>query len=409
MRVTDRGIERNSLDEYRDQIIANMRARLGTDLADGADTVQGQIATVFALAMAQNDEAGVAVANGMSLFTARGAQLDALGSLVDLRRLRSRNVTVLLRLRGTDGTVVPSGSLVSVGGKEFVTQREVEIPGSTLAVARDADTRPPVANATWQIVSTVAGWNNVVNEAAGEPARARETDVQFRIRYLQRLQMRNLGTAQAIQAEVIGVPGVADCQILVRDEPGDGTEDRGFTLPGHSITCIVRAESTGYRPSEEVARAIFGTKPAGIRTYGGGSGNETTRTISYGREGAGSVIIRFAWVQEVPVKISFTLVEGSAFPAGGEQLIKSRIMDWLVGNWSEVDEASPLEIGQAISTSRILAPILSVLGHTVVNNMVTIRFKGSPAPTNRGTVTAPNRNVLLVVEDAADIAITRRS
>lgn len=405
MQVTDTGITNRSLDEYRDQIIADLRARLGTDLADGADTVQGQIATVFALAMAQNDQAGVAVANGMSLFTARGAQLDALGSLVDLRREAARNATVLLRLIGTPGTVVPSGSLVSTGGKEFATQREVEISGSTLAVARDADTTHPAANATWQLVSTVAGWDSVTNVAAGEKARARETDVQFRIRYLQRLQLRNLGTAEAIRAGVIGVDGVKDCRVLVRDESGAGNAERGFTLPGNSITCIVHAEDTGYQPSMDVARAIFNTKPAGIRTYGGGSSNETSDTIHYGREGNGSVVIRFAWVQEVPVRITFALVkgEGNVFPADGEQLIRERIMDWLIGDWSEVDEATPLEVGEAISTSRILAPILSVPGHTVTDNEVTIRFKGNP--TGRGTVEAPNKNVLLVVEDSADIEI----
>ena len=376
-RVTTTGIEAESLSDFTAKFRAAFRNALGQDLDVSVESPQGQLISQLALIFAQQDEAVVAVANGMSIQRALGLQLDDLGSLLGVTRLRAARSTVAVTLTGTAAAVVPQGSRArTAAGDVFRLTAAATIgPAGTVAAAMESVELGPIpaaAGALDTIVDLVAGWATVTNAAAARPGRLVESDVAYRVRYQRVLDQNAQSSADAILAAVLATEGVTDGAIHENVTALEETR-QGVPIGARSFLVIVDGGTDA-----AVAAAIAATKPAGIAMSG-------DRTVQVPRSsGAGTTPIKFRRVTNVPLAVTVDITIGAGFPGDGEARIKQRLAEWAAGTWrSGVGDfdTSGLGIGEALNEPRLYSPIQSVPGHTVLSLAVTRKDGGGAAGT----------------------------
>ncbi len=98
--VSENGVQVRSLADYRALLEERLRAALGSDLALDPETPLAQIIGVQALALTELDEQLASLANGMSVNTATGTQLEDLANLFEITRREATYSRVEARLSG---------------------------------------------------------------------------------------------------------------------------------------------------------------------------------------------------------------------------------------------------------------------------------------------------------------------
>ena len=121
--VLPTGFLQKTLEEILEDIEEAERSTISNSINTLATSVVGQFNGIVGEPIAQVWEVAAAIHAAQALDSASGAQLDNIGSIVDAVRLPATKSTVSLLLNVDDGTIVPSGSTVSVGdnGARFVT------------------------------------------------------------------------------------------------------------------------------------------------------------------------------------------------------------------------------------------------------------------------------------------------
>ena len=110
-----------------------------------------------------------------------------------------------------------------------------------------------------EIETTVDGLDSIYNRYDLTTGRNEETDTELRQRYLESLAVTGVGTLDAIVAAVKRVQGVSDASGVENDTEETSSEG----LPPKSFKIVVVGGQ-----NDNVAQAIWDTKPAGIRAYG---------------------------------------------------------------------------------------------------------------------------------------------
>lgn len=392
--VTATGVAARSLASYVQQLQTAFRDALGEDLDVAAESPQGQLIASFALILAEQDEALVGVSNGLSLSRALGTQLDDLGSMLGIDRLLATYSTVTATLTGTAATIVPAGSRARTSaGVVFALVNDATIGagGSVMATMRATETGPveAAAGALTEIVDLVAGWAGVTNAAAASVGRNAETDTAYRGRYHRHVARNARSSADAILAAVLDVDGVTGA-ILRENSTSAAVNVQGVSIDARSFLVVVEGGSDA-----DVAAAIARSKPVGVIMSG-------TETVSVPHSsGSHSVDVKFSRVTRVPLAITIDTTIGPRFPGGGIGQIIERVVDWAAGEWSSGTgdfDTSGLGIGEQIDTNRLLAPILSVPGHTLatvtaMRNTNPLSAVGTVGLTERLTIAAADVTV----------------
>ena len=184
------------------------RAVFGDDIDDAPHAPQNQIAGINALVWSELGEELVKVGLwGASIKHARGAFLDSLGSLLDLRRRQESFTRVTATITGTSGAVVAAGRFARTpAGDLFQTAQEVVIQeGGTQVefVAVEAGPVPCAAGALSEIVSVQTGWDAVVNADAGVEGQDRESDALFRQVLLNHTAHSSVGALPSLRAAIL--------------------------------------------------------------------------------------------------------------------------------------------------------------------------------------------------------------
>ena len=248
MRIDSTGLTPTSLTEYIEQLNTAFRDALGANLSVSPQSPQGQLVGVDALARARTDEVAVAVASGMNLYTATGAQLDSLCSVLQIPRAPATRSTVTVTLTGNPGTVIPASShaRTSEGAVfELSSETTISASGSTDAPMAAIESGPVVAVAGTlnSIVEPVTGWTGVTNAEDAVLGSVIETDSDYRARYLRSLAVAGRGSLETIEANILATEGVTD--VLVRDNPTASTA----TISGSigSCWCVGMRSKRRYR------------------------------------------------------------------------------------------------------------------------------------------------------------------
>jgi uncharacterized phage protein gp47/JayE len=200
------------------------------------------------------------------------------------------------------GASLLSNGVVDVDSRATVT-------GAVVAAAGDITT----------IITSVSGWDSVVNLADATPGRDLAQDAE--LRNLRELELAGAGVSplDAILAELLTISGIESCTVFQNNT--DTTNSDG--MPPHSVEALVRTTwSPGADEDQQIYDALLANVAAGIVTTGTTSG---TATDSQGT----SYTIKFSRPTEIAIYIIINVtVDASAFPVDGADEIKTAIVEW---------------------------------------------------------------------------------
>lgn len=182
---------------------------------------------------------------------------------------------------------------------------DVDVHDAVTVTGRELQNGPTEAlSGTVNTITTGVG--GIVGVATTEDAtlgRDRETDTEFRIRHLERLNSNGCGTREAIEDGIAeNVDGVEF--VKVRNNRTDLTDGNG--LPPHSVEAIVDGGADA-----DVAAEIFRCLSAGIQPHG------NTTTVIVDREGVSQSIDYSRPVLRY-LHHRITITKGEGFPTSGD-------------------------------------------------------------------------------------------
>jgi hypothetical protein len=188
----------------------------------------------------------------------------------------------------------------------------------------------------------VKGFNSV----DAIPGRNLETDVEFRLRRSQTLQLSGSATLNAVYSKIRNVIGVRTLQLIENDT--DTTDINGLTP--HSIEAVIQYDDPDIE--QDIAEAIF-SKAAGIATNGD---QNATVIDNQGNEQE----IKWSKVEEVPIFMLMYIYKDPLY-VGTENDLKDAIKLALK------TEGDNLGVGQDVIALRFRATPLKVYGVIDVN------------------------------------------
>lgn len=141
-----------------------------------------------------------------------------------------------------------------------IVQTVQGVPQATVdATCLNTGPIPSFAFSLTEIVTPVSGLTRVINIINGVLGRNIETDTELRIRRNESLQVAGSATVDAIRSDLLNVAGVNEA--LVFENTTFVIDANGF--PGKSFAAFVDGGE-----DEDIAKAIWGSKPAGIEMFG---------------------------------------------------------------------------------------------------------------------------------------------
>ena len=288
------------------------------------------------------------VYNSRFVDTAVGSSLYNLGRAIGLRLLGAQKAVGYLTFYGDNGATVQEGYLAeTVAGIQYITLRmglitngSVKLPASAVVPGPDGNT----AKETVRIITNPqSGITEVINESAFEGGRNTETDAEFRERYYLSVDFAGGVNIDTIIAEVYeNVESV----IAVTGEENDTDETNAHGLPPHSVEIVAYGGL-----DEDVAKAIYRRKAAGIQTYG----NTTVSVVM-----ASGRLYDVSFSRPAPVNVWVKITElttNSNFPLDGIEQIKRNIVSYI-----GADTRGGLNIGQSVICVALPTEVLKVSG-----------------------------------------------
>jgi uncharacterized phage protein gp47/JayE len=383
--ITTTGFVRKTLDEIKQALADAQHAasELGPTLDTDDEAALGQLNATFASALAECWELLEECYHGFDPDSATDALLVALCSLTGTLYHAATRGTVTLTLHLDAGTTVPAGSLVAVTDRpDIQVATDTGVTAATdgtyyvTAAFVDAGLINAFAGTLEVIVTPVGGWNSVTNAADAIPGTAADTNVTLRQRRENELARRGGSTLAAIRADVLQVDGVAACTVL--ENTGDGPDANG--LPAHSFEALIDDGDTPAAADNDVAQAIWDSKPAGILAYGADDGvaideNDDNHTVAFSR-----VTIK-------PVYIDVGVTTNDDYPVDGDAQVKAAI----------VVAGQILSIGDDVIALKLRAACFTVSGVVDVPTFE-LGFSASPSGT---------ANLVIGLRERASFATTR--
>lgn len=354
--VTPEGFLRKTLEVIKLELEEDYRAKMGAGVNLQADTPYGQAIGIHSEREALVWELAEACYQARRPAYATGAAMDTLFALSGVRRLASTRSSVVLLCGGTQGTLIPAGREVSIGGQfKFATLEDalIGVTGEVEVNAESVDYGPivAIAGSLTTIETAVSGWDTVTNEADATPGRNRETDAAYRVRREQMLRLGGKASLDSIRADVMALAGVSAC--VVFENTTDLVDADG--RPPHSFEALVDGQTDA-----EIGAVIWGSKPVGIESYGSTDveledSQGTTRHVFFTHPEQLHAYIRVlvTWYQAGELGY----IDGVTRPwpsTTTEDEIKAAILAYLAANGTG--------IGVSAYASRLYSPVSSVPG-----------------------------------------------
>lgn len=330
------GISAPSYQDILLSVIASFQAIYGADAYLDADSQDGQLLAIFAKAIDDANQAGIAVYNQFSPTTSQGAGLSSMVKLNGLMREIPSNSTALVTIVGVAGTIINNGIIgddLSLN-TQWALPASVTIPiGGSIVETATSTTPGAVAAAVaslTQIVTPTNGWQTVTNPAAATLGAPVESDAALR----QRQSISTSLPAQSINDAMVGalgnLPSVG--RLLLYDNDTGSADGNG--IPAHSICVVIEGGD-----AVQIATTIALKKTPGTGTFG------STSEIIIDSQGVPNTInFDPLSVVQMDVVIGVTALAGYVSTTTG--LIQGAIAAFLSG----------LDIGEDSYITRLYAP-----------------------------------------------------
>lgn len=262
--VTATGIYKPPYSDVYETLQANFQSIYGSDAYMAPDSKDGQMLAIVAKAIDDSNAATVAVYNGFSPATAVGNALSNNVKINGLRRNVPTRSTVMLRITGVVGTVIPDNSVVSdVSGTRWIigTGTTIPIEGyvDRTATAEEYGSIEAPLNTITRIETPTRGWQSVTNITIATLGAPVETDAALRLRQAGSVALPSLTVLDGIRAALLALSGVTE----VKGYQNDSNADDSNGLPAHSICMVVRGGL-----NTDIGTAIARKKAPGIATHG---------------------------------------------------------------------------------------------------------------------------------------------
>ena len=275
--------------------------------------------------------------------SAEGTGLDNVGMYLTITRRPATKSKGLLKIIGTNGTLVPKGFKVSTAdGKIFETLQDVEINGDTFVSIESivAGKQSNVnAGTVTEIINPLFGVDSVINVEAIEGGLDVETDNEFRKRYKESYSRVGGSTVPAITAALLDIDKVVDVDVRenVTMETVDG-------IPPKAFECFVYGGE-----DDDIFKAIFDNKAAGIEAFG-----TITKNIEDNKGNLHK--IGFTRPKEVEIWVKLQIVKDDDYK--GDEALKRTVINYIGGFDSDNLEYKGLSLGQDVTYSKLISAIM---------------------------------------------------
>jgi uncharacterized phage protein gp47/JayE len=370
--LTPDGFNTKRLDDIKTELENDYRSIFGENIVLTPQSPQGQEIGVWSNTLSLLWEQLENSYNSFNPAAAVGVQLSLLVLLNGLTRKAATKTVVIATLTGTNGTLIPAGSLAATtSGSVFESIADVTIPMSGTI---DIDFRAqefgeiPAATGTLTIIETpIGGWATINNAADGVLGRDEETDAELRSRRAESTALPASNIIDALYAALFALDGVNDVVIYVNNTNVTDVNN----VPPHRFAPIVDGGD-----NTEIAQAIYINHTAGDKSFG-----DVTEIITNSR--GLPVDVSFSRPIDVNIWVIVNLTTNADFPQNGDELMKQVIVDYANGEF-EADECDRgFKIAEDVIFSRLFTPINSICGHQVDSLFI------GTAPSPTGTVNIP--------------------
>lgn len=331
--VSENGIQAPSYAEIFEYFQSQAREIFGQDVNIDADTQDGQLIAIFALALSDVNAQAIATYNQFNPNTAVGVGLDSAVKTNGISRHTATNSTVDLVLIGQAGTVITNGVATDDNETRWLLPDQVIIPVSgeitVTATAEEVGAIEASPNTITQIGTPTLGWQSVNNPTQATVGVAVETDAELRQRQSRSTELPSVSLWEGIIGSLLNLPGVIRVSGVKNDEDDPSPEG----VPGHTIAMIVDGGEV-----DEIGETIFLKKGEGVGTYGS---VQTTYIDTYGFPN----VIKFSRPTIVNAYVTLTITPSTTYISSVADEIKQRIADYING----------LSIGESVNIARVLS------------------------------------------------------
>ena len=224
--------------------------------------------------------------DGTNVDAAVGVQLQDASRLVGVDPDPAGYSTVTMSFLGTNGTVIPTGTIVEGGGDDgkarWVTTSDITIAGgSTTVVAQAQIAGPTVAAASSivKIVTAVDGLNTVTNAAEATPGVLRETDSQLRKKRRASLTLQGSSSTSSILANLLALDYVEEAVVLQNADNGTRTIS-GKSMNSNSVWVFLNPTTLTETQKDDVAALLHKKVPAATQMMNSGGATATVKQVT---------------------------------------------------------------------------------------------------------------------------------
>ncbi|NQX67989.1 baseplate J/gp47 family protein [Paenibacillus alba] len=329
---------------------AKAKDAFGQNINTSERSVMGVLLRLFAWFLARAWQNSEDVYNSAYVNTATGPNLDRLGPYGGITRIQATKATGTLRITGTDGAIIPLGFRVAAGSSLFETTASVTLgsDGTALATIQAvtpgrsgnlaAGTIKTIVNPT---VSVTAASNTT--ETAG--GREKETDKEFRDRFVISSEGRGKATVGSIRAALLSVTGVRAATVIENYSI--------LTVDGRPPKCF-QAYVLGGNDAD-IGQAILDTKAGGIEPYGNVS-------VTVKDDAGFNHVMYFSRADEIGMNVRFAVKTTASYPRDGDDQLRTAAIRYIGGEDMDGTLYVGLNMGEDVVCSRLYALAYAVEG-----------------------------------------------
>ena len=344
MAITETGYHRSTFEEILSDLTLKTQELFGEDIDVSEQTPLGKILQLMSYVRGKDHELAELIYYSRFPNTASGTNLDRLCPFFGITRNVATPARYEVEVTGDEGTTIPVGFLVSTeSGIEYynTTATTIATGDTTCKITVECTEAGIMGNVTAseivEIVNPEAGIDSIIGTNIVMAGTDEESDNMLR----QRMQIVGAGGGSgneaSIKAALLRVPTVTSATVIVNETD-------------HSITCYVAG---GENYSQEIAKAIFMTKPVGIKTNG-----DVSVTIT--DDGGFSHTINYDTLESISVTVAISISTTVDFEGeAGIVAIQKNVADYI----------NNLGFGNDLILSALYGYIYSVTGIEKVTSL----------------------------------------
>ncbi|WP_063569463.1 baseplate J/gp47 family protein [Achromobacter ruhlandii] len=333
------GIRAPSYGEVLQYFKEQYRGIYGADTYLEADSQDGQLLAVFALAIHEANTAAINVYNAFSPATAANAALSSNVKINGLARGVATRSSVDLRIVGQGGVTIVDGVATDADRGRWLLPASVTIPpGGEITVTAQSQALGAVTAAAGsinQIGTPTLGWQSVSNPAAATPGAPVESDAALRVRQAVSVALPSRSVLEGTIGAVASVLGVLRHAAYENDTAAADAHG----LPPHSIALVVDGGDAAL-----IAQAIAAKKTPGTGTHG------TTTVVVTDIYGIAHRI-RFFRPTIVPLAVDVQMRALAGYNTATGQAVQRAVADYINGVAIGGGASASVEWADAISAA----------------------------------------------------------